>query len=402
MRISTNSMFEVAVSRINDQQAGLSKIQQQLSSGQRILTPADDPIGATKVLNLSQGQAMNAQFTDNRTSAKASLNQQEGVLQGVTSLLQDVRTQVLAAGAGTLDATSRKFIATELRSRLQELTGLANSRDGVGNYMFAGFKDTAQPFSGTGAATAYNGDNGQKLLQVGAGRQLPVNDSGESVFMKVAASGVFNTSASGTGTATISSVGVTDKNATLPGHEYAVRFGNGGTSYQVFDTTMDPGMAGTPAAAGAYESPQSIAVDGLEFQVSGTPADGDSVTAEPVRSQSVFKTMDDLITALEKPAISEGARKDLTNSLAVGGSNIDNALNNVLSVRASVGARLQEMDSLDMAGSARDIQYAEQISGIQDVDYVKAISDMTQKQMTLQAAQQSFVKVSGLSLFNFL
>jgi flagellar hook-associated protein 3 FlgL len=74
----------------------------------------------------------------------------------------------------------------------------------------------------------------------------------------------------------------------------------------------------------------------------------------------------------------------------------------VLSVRASVGSRLQELDTLDDAGSARDLQYAEQLSDIQDVDYVKAVTDLTQKQMQLQAAQQSFVKVSGLSLFNFL
>lgn len=83
MRISTNSMFESAAARINDQQAGLSKIQQQISSSQSILTPADDPIGAAKVLNLSQGQAMNTQYDENRISAKASLSQQEGVLQGV-------------------------------------------------------------------------------------------------------------------------------------------------------------------------------------------------------------------------------------------------------------------------------------------------------------------------------
>jgi flagellar hook-associated protein 3 FlgL len=126
------------------------------------------------------------------------------------------------------------------------------------------------------------------------------------------------------------------------------------------------------------------------------------VDLKPVRTQSVFATMDDLIATLEKPVASDADRKMLTYKLGAAGENIDNALNNVLTTRASVGSRLKELDALDDAGSARDLQYADQLSGIQDVDYVKAISDLSQKQMMLQAAQQSFVKVSGLSLFNYL
>jgi len=74
----------------------------------------------------------------------------------------------------------------------------------------------------------------------------------------------------------------------------------------------------------------------------------------------------------------------------------------VLTVRASVGSRLRELDSLNSAGSSRDIQYSQTLSQLQDVDYAKAISQLTQQQTTLQAAQQSFVKIAGLSLFNYL
>lgn len=406
MRISTNTIFESAVSRINDQQAGLSKIQAQISSGQKILSPSDDPMGAAKALNVNQSKAMNSQYAENRIGARATLMQQEDALNSVTTLLQDVRTQVLSAGNGTFDATSRGFIATELRSRLEALVGMANSRDSVGNYLFGGFKDSEAPFNAATSAASttvsYSGDNGSKMLQVGPDRQIAVNDNGEALFMKVPASGVFTTSAAGTGSAALTSVAVADKSLALPGHEYGIRFGTGGTSYEVFDKTLDPTMTGTPAASGPYASPQTIKVEGLEMRVSGTPVAGDTVSAKPVRSQSMFATLDNLITALEKPPVTDEERVAFSNNLSIAGSNIDNALTSVLTVRASGGARLQEMDSLDIAGSARDLQFADQLSTLQDVDYVQAISDLNQKQMTLQAAQQSFAKVSNLTLFNYI
>jgi flagellar hook-associated protein 3 FlgL len=401
MRISTSSMFESNVSRINDTQASLAKVQQQISTGKRLLTPADDPLGAAKALDLSQGQALNAQYMQNRGSAKDALNMQEGTLQSVTDLLQDVRTQVLAAGSGSLDDTSRKFIATDLRGRLQELTALANSRDGFGNYIFAGFQDSAPPFAAASGSVTYSGDSGQKLLQVGASRQMASNDSGDAVFMNVPASLLYSGVSSGTGSAAMSSLMVTDSSLVKPGHQYQVEFDATGANYAVYDTTIDPNKT-QALSTGPYSSPQTLTFDGIETVVSGAPAGGDKVDIKPVRSQSMFATMDDLIATLETPVSTDAGRKMLTYKLSAAGENIDNALDNVLTTRASGGSRLKELDAMDDAGNARDVQYADQLSGIQDLDYVKAISDLSQKQMMLQAAQQSFVKVSGLSLFNYL
>jgi flagellar hook-associated protein 3 FlgL len=400
MRISTSSLFETNVSRIGETQSSLARIQQQISTGKRLLTPADDPLGAAKALDLGQGQALNTQYTQNRGSAKDALNMQESALQGVTDLLQDVRERVLQARNGTLDNGSRKDIATELRSRLEQLTSLANSRDGVGNHLFAGFQDRSPPFTSAGGAVSYGGDNGQKMLQVGASRQMASNDSGDAIFMNVPASQLYSASSSA-GSAALSSLVVANTSLHKPGHQYQVEFDAAGANYSVYDMTADPNKT-MPLAAGAYTSPQALAFDGIEMVVSGVPAAGGTVDLKPVRSQSMFATMDDLIATLEKPATTADERKMLNYKLGAAGENIDHALDNILTTRASVGARLKELDSLDEAGSARDIQYADQLSGIQDLDYVKAISEMSQKQMMLQAAQQSFVKVSGMSLFNYL
>ncbi|MDP1634649.1 MAG: flagellin, partial [Gallionellaceae bacterium] len=83
-------------------------------------------------------------------------------------------------------------------------------------------------------------------------------------------------------------------------------------------------------------------------------------------------------------------------------NNLDNALDNVLNVRATLGLRLGEIDALQVAGENLGLQFKQTLSQLQDTDYNKAISDLTQQQATLQAAQQSFTKVSGLSLFNYM
>lgn len=101
-------------------------------------------------------------------------------------------------------------------------------------------------------------------------------------------------------------------------------------------------------------------------------------------------------------AIYDAGKAALTNSLSIASQNMSNALDNVLTVDASVGARLKEVDTLDTSGTAINLQYATTLSGLQDLDTVSAISLYTQQQTTLQAAQVSFKSMTSLSLFNYI
>ena len=82
--------------------------------------------------------------------------------------------------------------------------------------------------------------------------------------------------------------------------------------------------------------------------------------------------------------------------------NLDGVLNNVLSVRASVGTRMAELDSLSDLSESLDLVYQERLSNLQELDYVEAISAFLQQQTQLEAAQSSFSKISGMSLFNYI
>ena len=117
---------------------------------------------------------------------------------------------------------------------------------------------------------------------------------------------------------------------------------------------------------------------------------------------SVAGDRHDMITLLQTPVTTTAARTALDNGLTNGLAEIDKGLNNVLTVRASLGTRLQELDSLDTAGNDRDVQYSAMLSQLQDLDYTKALTQLSQQQTTLEAAQQSFVKTANLSLFSYL
>lgn len=402
MRISTNSLFDTAASRLGDMQSSMQTAQQQISTGRRILTPADDPVAAARALDVTQSQAINTQYGSNRGAARDSLSLEESTLQSVTSLLQDVKTAVISAGNGTLDDTQRKYIATDLSTRFDELLSLANTKDGVGNYMFAGFQTGSQPYLATSTGASYAGDQGQRTLQVGPARQMALNDPGDSVFDSIqTGNGTFQTAAAGTNTGTgVISAGSVANASALTTDNYTLTFtvSGGATTYDVVDTTTST----TVSSGNSYTSGQAITFAGMQFDITGAPANGDTFTVTPSSKQSIFTTLKNLISVLNTPGTGGTANANLTSGLNTANTNVDHALDNILQVRASIGSRLKELDSLDSSGDDRNLQYSQTLSSLQDLDYTKAITDLTKQQQILTASQQSFVKITGLSLFNYL
>ena len=405
MRISTNTIYDLGATKISELQAALVRTQQQISSNRRMLSPSDDPIAAARALEVTQSQSLNTQYATNRSYASNSLSLEESVLQSVTSLIQDVKTQTIEAGNAAYDDTQRRYIATDLRGRLEELIGFANTRDSEGNYLFSGFQTSAKAFSSSASGVVYAGDQGQRNLQVGAVRQIAISDSGDSVFGRIRSTGTFVTAAASmnTGAAVASPLKVVDSTL-LTGHSYDVVFsddGLGNISYSAYDITNDPTRT-TPLSTGAYTSPQVVSFDGLQMTLTGAPSDTDTMTVRPSGTQSIFKTLDDLISLLETPSAGAIGNQNLNYGLGFVNSNLDSALDNILTIRASVGSRLKELEKLDSAGQDLALQHFSTLSQLQDLDYVKAISDLTMQKTTLEAAQQSYVKIINLSLFDYI
>lgn len=406
MRVSTNTIFQMGTEKLGSLQAAMLKTQQQISSNLRILSPSDDPVAAASALTVNQAISVNDQFSINRQNATNALKEQESILSGVTVLLQSTKDIVVAAGNGALTDEDRQAYVTQLKSRFDELMGLANTRDGRGNYMFGGYQTASKPFTLSATGASYSGDQGQRLLQVGPNRQLTVSDSGSAVFEGgKTGNGVFATSANvaNSGTGVISQGGVSDIDK-LNGHDYLITFSvdpiSGATTYSVGETPAS--IPPYPSTSEPYTSGQAIDINGQKFDISGVPADGDSFSVVPSKTQSIFTTLHDLIDTLSTTVIGGAAQTKLANDLAKANINIDNAMSSVSAVRTTLGSKLTEVDNLESTGADLKIQYTKTLSDLQGIDPIEAYSLFQQQQLTLAAAQKSFITISGLSLFNML
>lgn len=392
MRISTSAIYDANVSLLNQQQAKLLHTQEQIASGRRMLKASDDPIASARALDVSQADAMNTQHETNRKVASSSLSLSEGALQSVTDLLQYVRTRAVESGGG-LTTTMRQSIGADLRARIDELQGLANSKDGLGNYLFSGFQGKTQPFANVAGTVQFNGDDGQRLLQVSGSRQLATTDSGADIFMRIKTF-VTQASAGNSGSGVISLGAVTNPSA-LSGNSYQLSF-TGAATYDLIQTT--PAPATTLSTGNAYTSGQAISVGGMQFNITGTPAAGDTFALTPA-NESIFETIANLSSVLLSGTATSAQVGD---AIGRGVSMLDNGMGKVLGVRASLGARMNEVDSLQTDGTDLGLSLKTTLSKLQDTDYNKSISDFNQQQLSLTAAQKTFQQVSGMSLFNYL
>lgn len=404
MRISTSSFYEKSQAAMSSQQENLLRVQQQMGSMSKILTPSDDPIAATRALGVTQAIALNSQYAASRGDAIQTLSLEENALQGVTTILQDVKAMVVQAGNGTLTDADRASIATALQSSLDQLQGLANADDGNGQYLFAGFKSVSPPFiKQSDGSVLYAGDQGQRLMQVDISRQMAATDNGRSIFQTVqGGAGYVNSgSSANTGTGVFGPNTVVDSTDPNYGKDFSISFPTAGT-YQV--DTVPPGAI--PVSAGAYIEGGAIQFGGVQLSISGAPMAGDSFSVASAKNAGadIFGAISDAIAALRKPLDtgSNANRAQFLNAMSTANRKISNGHDNVLTVRSSVGSRLQELDALNTTGSTRVQFDKSHLSDLQDLDYATAISELYQRQTALQATQQAFVKIQKLSLFNFL
>ena len=182
MRISANTIFQNGLNKISQLQVEQDRLMQQIASKKRIMTPADDPIGAARALELQNAQRINTQFERNRMFAENSMTAVEGNLQSVTDLLIAAKSRLVEAGNASYDDVQRSYIAIDLRNDLEALTALANATDGSGNYLYGGYRTDAAPYTTTSTGATYNGDQQTRQLQVSNSRQLGITDIGPNVF----------------------------------------------------------------------------------------------------------------------------------------------------------------------------------------------------------------------------
>lgn len=296
MRISTDLVHQRGVNAIFDQQSQLSKTQLQLASGLKLLTPSDDPAAAARVLDLNRSREVAQQHQDNIETVRTRLKFEESTLANAGNLLHRVKELAIQGVNATQNPANRAVIGGEARQLLDEMLSLANTKNLNDEYLFGGFKSKTQAFSGDASSGgfAYNGDDNQRLVEIGPNRQVSDGDPGEKVFGEVGVDSVFDA---------------------------LYRF------------------------AGSMEtnSPDPTSID-----------------------------------------------------------EISASLERIVEARSSTGHRLRALDEQQNTNADYSIAVESTLAEIQALDYAEAASRLSQQSFALQAAQQSFARIQGLSLFNYL
>ncbi|MDI4661047.1 MULTISPECIES: flagellar hook-associated protein FlgL [Cobetia] len=418
MRISTQTLYAQGVTSMLDQQAAFSKVSEQLATGRRVVNPSDDPSAASQAVTISQSQAVNEQFSDSRTTARNNLSIEESALNQVTDTITRVQSLIVQAGNGTLSDSDRDALATEIEGNREVLLGLANSTDGNGNYLFGGMSGDTAPFDEDGS---YRGDDEQRQQRVDSSRLMEVNHTGSQIFGGVASGNqqlARQTSESASSLPiTFKGPEVIDASARVDGAAYSVSIDAAGVTISGTDaegndlSILDDEGNPLPSPV-AFSDGMTLAFNGLSMTLSGdeqqvaeAQASGKAtqlVIEEGEASADLFANLDGLITALSTPIESEADQAAFNNAISTASRQFSNSLDNVLAVRADVGTKLNELDSLDIIGDDRELNYASTRSGLIDLDYNEAISDYSLTQVGLQASQQAFSDISGMSLFDYL
>lgn len=399
-RLSTLQIFQSGLSTILDRQADLARTQNELATGKKILSPSDDPSGSVKILDIEEDIQLVDQYQRNASTAEGQLAREEATLSDITNTLQRVRELVVQANNATQSAETRAAIAAELRGRLDELVSLANTRDGNDEYIFAGFQSATQPFVQQGGNVTYSGDDGQRFLDIAAGAQVAVRDSGSRVFLAVpAGNGSFDFAAA-TGNSGTAVVSETSADGSFVRDDYTITFSQATPADPVTYEVTDGSAA--VVASGNYVSGDAISFNGARVVVSGAPADGDSINVDSTPRQSMFATLDEIASVLENSGDDPAGRAAVNNALASGLNNLDQAIGNVLEVQSDVGVRLSRVESQQVINEEFNLQLQTTLSDVQDLDYAEAISRLNLQLVALQAAQQTFVTTQRLTLFNYL
>ena len=397
MRVTSNTLRSIFLTTLQAGQQRVADTQTQIATGRRINSPVDDPLAAARAAELDAAVSRLAQYQENAGLARNRLGHEEESLVGVINALQRARELLVQANNAPIGNSDRAAIALELREQLDSILSLANTVDASGSYLFAGFAESTQPFTQTNGAVIYNGDQGSRALQIGAERFVAVGDAGSEVFQRIVngnGSFVLAASAANTGTGVLGAGTVTDPVAYNP-DTYTITFLTP-VDYEVRDS------GGALVTAATYVPGQSLGFPGVAIEFSGDPAAADSFTVTPSTSQDLFATLTNLIAALETPRSTPADRALLNNELGQLLPDVSRAIEHLIDQRARVGSRLAAIDDESAINEGISLNLTGTLSDIRDLDYAEAISLLTQQTFALEAAQQSFARIQGLSLFRFL
>ncbi len=398
VRLSTSMMFQSSMKTMMDSQNEVNRLQQQISTGKRLLSASDDPAAASAVLQLREAKQQMEQYQVNSDAAEAQVGYQEAVYGDVTNILQRVRDLTLQGNSDTTNQSDRAIIAEEIDGLRRSLISVANSTDVNGDYMFAGNKSGNVPFVETGSVVNYQGDEGVRELKIGANRLVALSDNGKDVFMKIpTGNGVIAASASASNTGS-GIIDLGNEVGTFVNDTYSIQFtASNPTTYEVYDSAST-----LVAGPSSFSSGDTLSFAGINVSISGEPNVGDEFTLKPSGNSDIFSSLQAIVDVFNTTGNDSASSAYRHNEVSRAFSNLDNAMENINVKRSQAGNRLNAIEQQRVVNDNLIHQGTVNISRLEDVDMTEAIMNYQMQLQALEASQQSFSISQRQTLFDFI
>jgi flagellar hook-associated protein 3 FlgL len=413
-RLGSANTYDNAVRNITTRQSALSALQENLTSGKRVVRASDDPTSAaiaeralTRIGRITTDQRALASQAD-------GIAQAESVLGDVTDALQRFRELTVSAGNGVHNSSEYKTIALEMQGLRDQIYALANREDSNGQPLFSSLGSALKPFVGPRTMAPDYTFNGLPGQSASTAMTIPFALDGDRAFMLTSTQDASYNVSLGGGNQNLQASAISVTDATLiNGSSYSIS--NIGitpvipattpaTSVTTYDLTETPAGTNTPLAAVPTTGPAfasssttiPLTAPGISLTITGLPNAGDTINIVP--NASLFSVLDNAIRDIG------GAISNTTASQAVGQAlhNIDIGMERVSAVRGQAGELLNRADRISGNQDKRSIQMEADRARAEDLDMVKGISDFNNLQTGYQAALQTYAQVQKLSLFNFI
>lgn len=410
-RLGTANMYDNALRNLGTRQTNLSNLQENLTSGKRVVRASDDPVSAAQAERAINRLARIQTEQRALETQRNAIAQAESALGDAVDLVQNFRELVVNAGSAALTPNDRNTIANQLQGLREQLLEVANRKDTNGIPLLSALGSALAPFLGplsTSPDYSFEGLPGQAAS---SGVSIPNTLDGEAAFM-------FDPQRDGVYTAGVSAIpssrflnttAVTPVDTSLvTGDNYTITFsavGPGATpgtttaTYTLTNTTTGAVSPAVVVPDYPTDKPVTISITsipGLSFDIKGNPATGDTITLQP--SPSMFSTLDNAIRDIRSAPDSNAAAQAVGQALG----NMDIGLERLHNMRGYAGELLNRADRITGDQEKRSIQLEGDRSRAEDLDMIQGISDFQNQQVGYEAALKSYAQVQKLSLFNFI
>ena len=418
MRLSSLQVYQQSLNGINRASTEIAQTQNQLSTGQRVNIGSDDPTAAARILAVETELVNINRYQKNIDAVDSRLQRTEGALNSIETILDRLNQLVIQADGAGMTNIERGNIATEISERLLELASLTNTQDENGDYIFSGFINSKPAFVLESGQYSYQGDEGVRHEKIAEQLSIIGSDNGRTLFdgfmindyIPVAEVGINNA-----GVEQSLTVQVTDQDqyntlvreGDIQGYEIKFNLLNeivpNGPNYSIYQ--ISDGVL--VEANIAYDQATGIIRGGLEINIQAAPRSGDTLTIRPIKQTNMLNVIDNIasrIATFEEPSspVDRGEEGAFDLFVAQSLDAMSSIQERVRLSRTSIGARMNTLTAARNSQESLTLVGNQILSDIRDLDYNEAVSNLSFQTLVLETAQQSFVKIANLSLFNYL